>query len=358
MATKKNTAIAVPAPSENTQTSTVLFHHARRYTAGAILTLFALLLLLVYLSPFGYMGVTALKSNEQIISGSLLPASPQQFEYQGELYDVVNVPTENGIQQWALVEPGRTTSQFIDPANPSAGLIEWEGRWRGLERVSSLDLQWNNFAIAFERVKFPRMLFNTAAIAVIGVVGTLISCTLVAYGFARFPIPGKNVLFIILISTIILPRQVTLVPTYAFFAALGWTGTWLPLLIPHFFANAYNVFLLRQYFMTLPRELDEAAMIDGANPFQILLRVMIPQAYPVLVAVGLFHFVFAWNDYFEPLLYLINAPELQPISVGIQQFNDLYTREPALLQATCPACHPVPALAEGIHAWCGGHGSR
>jgi len=166
------------------------------------------------------------------------------------------------------------------------------------------------------------------------------------------------VLFIILISTIILPRQVTLVPTYAFFAALGWTGTWLPLLIPQFFTNAYNVFLLRQYFMTLPRELDEAAMIDGANPFQILLRVMIPQAYPVLVAVGLFHFVFAWNDYFEPLLYLINAPELQPISVGIQQFNDLYTREPALLQATCPACHPVPALAEGIHAWCGGHGSR
>lgn len=334
MGVRQNATLAVSPVPKTAQTSTVLFHHARRWTAAAVVTLFALLVLLVYLSPLGYMGVTALKSTEQVISGTVLPVSPQQFEYNGEFYDVYNVPTADGVRQWALVEAERTSSQFIDPAAPEAGLIAWEGRWRSLEAVSAVDLQWGNFAEAYERTNFPRMLFNTAAIAVIGVIGTLVSCVLVAYGFARFPIPGKGILFIILLSTIILPRQVTLVPTYAFFAALGWTGTWLPLLIPHFFANAYNVFLLRQYFMTLPRELDEAAMIDGAGPLQILFSVIIPQSLPVIIAVALFHFVWAWNDYFEPLLYLINSPDLQPISVGIQQFNDVYAREPAMLQAT------------------------
>ena len=102
----------------------------------------------------------------------------------------------------------------------------------------------------------------------------------VAYGFSRFRFPGRNGLFILMLATIILPFQVTLIPTYAFYLALGWIGTWLPLIVPHFFANAYNVFLLRQYFLTIPRDLDEAAMIDGAGPFRILRSVIIPQADP------------------------------------------------------------------------------
>ncbi len=335
MNTSQNlTSPLVVAPVDR-NTSTVLFHHARRYTGVAMITLFAIIILTLFLSPLGYMAVTSVKSSEQITSGtSLLPMSPTQYEYEGELYDLFEVPTENGIKQWALVNAQRTSSEFVDPQNPAAGLIPWEGRWRTLTPVTTLDLQWGNFPVAFERLNFPRLFFNTLVIAVLGVIGTLVSCILVAYGFARFPIPGKGILFVILISTIILPRQVTLVPTYAFFATLGWTGTWLPLIVPHFFANAYNVFLLRQYFLTLPKELDEAAMIDGAGPMRILLTVIIPQAYPVIVAVGLFHFVFAWNDYFEPLIYLLNAPHLQPISLGIQQFNDIYTKEPAMLQAT------------------------
>jgi len=171
-------------------------------------------------------------------------------------------------------------------------------------------------------------------IAIIGMTGTLLSSVSVAYAFARFPLPGKNILFIILIGTIILPGQVTLIPTYAFFASIGWTGTWLPLTVPHFFANAYNVFLLRQYFMTLPKELDEAAMIDGAGPFRILTSVILPLSWPVIISVALFHFVFAWNDYFGPLLYLLGKPELQPISVGVQIFNYQYGPRPELVQAT------------------------
>ncbi len=318
----------------NARVSNVLFSHSRKLLAGGTITLLVVLFLIAYLSPMGYMAVTSVKSQAQIARGTILPLSPDQFEYEGMAYDVYNVPTDDGVQQWALVQGLRNSSTFIDPAAPEAGLIEWEGRWRGLEPVLATDIQWGNFSTAYERVNLPRLMFNTLAIAVLGVIGTIISCVLVAYGFTRFPIPGKNVLFIVLLSTIILPRQVTLVPTYAFFAAIGWTGTWLPLIVPHFFANAYNVFLLRQYFMSLPPELDEAAMIDGAGPVRILLNIIIPQSWPVLVAVGLFHFVFAWNDYFEPLIYLLNAPQLQPISVGIQQFNAVYDRQPAMLQAT------------------------
>lgn len=178
-------------------------------------------------------------------------------------------------------------------------------------------------------------------------VGTLLSCISVAYAFARFPIPGKNILFIILIGTIILPSQVTLVPTYAFFSTIGWTkgaAGLLPLIVPHFFANAYNVFLLRQFFMTLSRELDEAAMIDGAGPFQILTRIIIPQAWPAIVTVGLFHFVWSWNDYFGPLIYLLGSPEWQPISVGVQIFNFRYGPRPELVQATSLMAMVLPLL--------------
>ena len=114
----------------------------------------------------------------------------------------------------------------------------------------------------------------------IGTIGTLLSCVLVAYGFARFRFPGRGFLFLVLLSTIFLPAAVTLIPTYTIFVQLGWVGTWLPLLVPAFFANAYDVFLLRQYFLTLPRELDDAAKIDGAGPFRILTSVIVPNRGP------------------------------------------------------------------------------
>ena len=120
----------------------------------------------------------------------------------------------------------------------------------------------------------------------------------------------------ILLATIILPFQVTLIPTYIIFTRLGWNGTWLPLIVPHLFANAYNVFLLRQYFMTIPRDLDEAALIDGAGPFRVFRSVIVPLSIPAIIAVSLFHFFFAWNDFFVPLLYLAGKPDLQPLSIG------------------------------------------
>lgn len=309
-----------------------------------MITLFTTLIVIGYLSPFAYMTVTSLKDKTQIVEGSILPQSPRTFVYEDEALPIYNVPVDGEMKQWALFKKGRESSQFIDPENPAAGPIEWQGRWRQLETAMEMDIRWGNFETAWTEIEFPRLLFNTLFIAVVGLIGTLLSSICVAYAFARFPIPAKNMLFLILVGTIVLPRQVTLVPTYAFFSQINWTGTWLPLIVPHFFANAYNVFLLRQFFRQLPRELDEAAMIDGAGPFRILISVIIPQSYPAIVAVALFHFVFAWNDYFEPLIYLLGKRDLLPISVGIQEFNFVYDQQPHLIQATAIMGLALPVI--------------
>lgn len=340
--------MATATYSKAVNTSPFYSMQLRRFAVVSLVTLLALTITVFYLMPFGNMTLLAIKSRDQIaagVDGSILPLEPQLFNYEGEDYPVYTVPFEDGtVRELALVRKGRQTSQFVDPANPASGLIEWAGNWRGLTAVSTIQPHFENFSEAWDIINFPRLFGNTLGIALIGMAGTLLSSICVAYAFARFPIPGKNILFLILIGTIILPRQVTLIPTYAFFATIGWTGSWLPLVVPHFFANAYNVFLLRQFFMTLPRELDEAAMIDGATPFEVLYRVIIPQSWPAIISVSLFHFIFAWNDFFGPLIYLLGKPELQPISVGVQTFNFQYGQRPELVQATSLMAMVLPLV--------------
>lgn len=323
-------------------------HRLQNIGAYASVTLFAIMLLTVWLLPLSYSALTSIKDKQQITDsarGSIFPMDKSKFNYEGKDYDLFMVPLPDGsTRELALIQPGRASSTFVDPANLDAEPIVWQGSWRTLTVVEVLAPRWDNFESAWNQVNFPLLMGNTLMIALWGVVGTLISCILVAYAFARFPLPGKRILFLILISTIILPTQVTLIPTYTFFARIGWVGTWLPLIVPHFFANAYNVFLIRQYFMTLPKELDEAAMIDGAGPFRILLSVIIPQSWPVIVAVSLFHIVFAWNDYFSPLIYLLGKPDLQPLSVGIQIFNFRYGTQPHLIQATALMGLVIPVI--------------
>jgi multiple sugar transport system permease protein len=319
----------------------------QKFGMAATVTLFASFILMAFLSPFAYMVVTSLKDRDQITAsatGPILPVEIVTFEYEGQELDILQVPLEDGTRQLAILRAGRRDSTFIDPANPDAGPIEWEGRWRELDPVYEYSFKTGNFPEAWDRLNFPRILFNTSVIAFAGVFGTLISSICVAYAFARFPLPGKRVLFIILISTIALPRQVMLVPTFAFFNQIGWTGTWLPLIVPHFFSNGFNVFLLRQYFAGLPRELDEAAMIDGAGPLRVLISVIIPQSWPAIVAVGLFHMVFAWNDFFEPLIYTLGNPRIQPLSVAIQNFNSRFGQQPQLIQTTALLGLALPVI--------------
>jgi multiple sugar transport system permease protein len=310
----------------------------RILTVGSI-TLFTILVASIYLMPMGYGIITSLKNEAQISdpAAPVMPMSVQQFEYEGEEYDVLQVPTENGLEEWALVKKGREQSSFVDINNPDAGLIEWEGRWRQLDPVRSVDPQWGNYPEAIDKINFWRLLGNTMGYAILSTIGAVGSAAIVSYGFARYDFPFKGAIFMIVIATIILPPQVTLVPTYAFFTRIGWTGNewkgWLPLIVPTFFGNAYNIFLLRQYFLTIPKEMDEAAMIDGAGPWRIFFSVILPQAVPALTAVILFHFFFAWNDFFGPLIYLAGNPEWFPISVGLTFFNGLFDQSPHLIQA-------------------------
>lgn len=322
----------------------------RRFATGATLTLFASICLSIFLLPLMNMVLTALQSEEQIVvsgKGPVLPVSPSVYQYEGVDYPLYLVPDDNGSdRELALIKRGRQVSEFIDPSNFDAGIISWEGNWRQLAPSYFVDPQWDNFKEAWDTIDFPLLFGNTIFIAIVGSVGTVLASTSVAYAFARFPLPGKNFLFIILIGTIVLPAQVTLIPTYAFFSRIGWIGDngWLPLIVPHFFSNAYNVFLLRQFFLTLPRELDEAAMIDGAGPFRILISVIIPQSIPAIVTVALFHFVFAWNDYFNPLIYTLGAPDKYVISIGVQVFNFRYDSRPELVQATSMMAMILPVV--------------
>ncbi len=299
-------------------------------------TALAIAVLSIWVMPLFYGTVTSLKTEEQIAdpTAPILPARAQTIEFEGEEYDVYNVPFEDGSERrLALYQKGRQSSTFIDPNDLSAEPIEWEGRWRQLEAARVISPTWSNYPEAFTTISFARLMWNTFFYAIVSMIGAVSSAAIVAYGFARFEFPFRNLLFIILISTIILPPQVTLVPTYAFWVWLGLVPSWWPLILPAFFANAYNVFFLRQYFLTIPREMEEAAKIDGAGPIRTFWSVILPQSIPALVAISLFHFFFAWNDFFGPLIYLAGAREKVPITVGLTFFEGIYGSQPHLIQA-------------------------
>ena len=288
-------------------------------------TLFTASLAMIFLLPLAYMILTSAKDSAQMtaLNAPVWPASPQTYAAaDGQVYQIYEVPTATGVQNLALEKPGRIQSTFIDPGTGQE--VGWQGNWRSLSPAWSLDVKLDNFAQVLDVLNFPALLRNTLVVAILGTIGAVTSAVVVAYGFARFRIPGRNGLFLLMIMTIILPFQVLLIPQYIGFKAIGWTGTWLPLIVPHFFANAYNVFLLRQYFLTLPRELDQAAQVDGASPLRILWSVIVPQAWPAIIAVALFHFFFTWNDFFAPLVYLSGHPELATMTVGLQAFSAVY----------------------------------
>ena len=316
----------------------------RKGISTTFVTALTVAILVIFLAPFLFMIFTSLKTQGQIaqIGAPIWPAKPPTYEYNGKAVEMFKVPmskcagadpNDTSTKDLAVVKKGRQSSTFVDPNNLAAGEFSCQVSWRALKRPWIFSPTWSNYAQVWDTIDYPRLMWNTTFYAIMTEIGVLISCTLVAFGFSRFRFPGRDFLFIILIATIFLPATVTLIPTYTFFQKIGWLGTWLPLIVPAFFANAYDVFLLRQYFMTLPRELDEAAMIDGASPLRVLWSVIIPQSYPALMAVTVFHIVFAWNDYFGPLIYLSTSREKWPISVALANFNGIYGQQPQLIQA-------------------------
>jgi multiple sugar transport system permease protein len=165
-------------------------------------------------------------------------------------------------------------------------------------------IAWEHWLRPFEVVDFARAFRNNATITAFHMVGTLLSCSVVAFGFARLRFVGRNVWFFVLLSTMMLPGQVTLIPTYVLFSKFGWINTFKPLIVPSFFGSAFFIFLLRQYYMTIPLELDDAAKIDGCNTFGIFWRIIVPLSVPALAMVAIMDFSHTWDWFMSPLIYL------------------------------------------------------
>jgi multiple sugar transport system permease protein len=179
----------------------------------------------------------------------------------------------------------------------------------------------SNYLDVFQRLPLLRYTWNTFLIAGLSTVGVVLSCIPVAYALSRMRWRGRNVSFLLVLSTIMLPFQVTVIPLYILFVRFGWVGTMKPLVVPLFFGDAFTIFLLRQFFLTIPEELSDAARVDGAGDFQIMTRVIVPLAKPAIAAVALFQFLYAWNDFFAPLLYLSENPSAWTLSLALSEFR-------------------------------------
>jgi multiple sugar transport system permease protein len=203
---------------------------------------------------------------------------------------------------------------------------------------------WDNFIKAWQMGDFAIYYRNTAFICLLNVVGVIASSSLAAYAFARLRYPGRNALFLIVLSTMMLPGQVTMIPLYVFFSKLGWVNTLKPLTIPYFFGDAFSIFLLRQFFLTISQEMDDAARIDGCSRIGVFLRILVPLTRPALAVVGIFTLTWAWNDFMGPLIYL-NSPRLFTITLGLRRFVGRTSTDIQFLMAMTAVSTIVPIVA-------------
>jgi multiple sugar transport system permease protein len=291
---------------------------------------------LFFLVPFLWMLITAFKSNSDVFHTPprWLPYDNVRVEVDGKQLPLYKVQTESGVKQLAAVEIIEGVGKFVDPAQPSQVMTFkiQQGSTTIAEPMMHISFRWQNFPDAMNRGSRPGIgasfwvyFKNSLIIAFFTIIGTLLSNAPVAYAFARLKFPGRDVLFVVVLATMMLPYQVTMIPLYLFFNNfLHWGDTFLPIIVPAFFANAYDVFLLRQFFRTIPEEMCDAARVDGASEWQIFTRLIIPLSVPVLATVTVFTFLWAWNDFTGPLLFL-TSPKNFTMALGLQDFQSQRT---------------------------------
>jgi len=283
------------------------------------------------MTPLVWMATSALKSKDAVNTSppQWIPKEQATVAVDGRDVPLYDIPVDGQMRQLALVQKEGPTGTFVDPDDPQA---QYQLPVTSGTRTKIVRFHWENFVKAMTVVPFGKYLRNSLLIVVLASIGTVVSCILVAYGFSRFRARGLNILFLVLLATIMLPVQVTLIPAFILFKKIGWYDTLLPLIVPAFFANAWDVFLLRQFFMSLPLELDDAARIDGCGPVGILRHIIIPQSWPAIVTVTIFSVFYAWNDFYAPLIYL-QSQDHWTVALGLQSFNALYTSQGNLLMA-------------------------
>jgi ABC-type glycerol-3-phosphate transport system permease component len=184
-------------------------------------------------------------------------------------------------------------------------------------------VRWENYSELFEVAPVASWIRNSLLVAGLGTAFYTLSSLLTAYGFARFPFPGSNVLFFVVLATMMMPGHITIIPRFIMFRELGWLDTLFPLIVPTMFGHPFYIFLLRQFFRSIPRDLDEAAELDGANSIQLLFHIQLPLIRPAIVTVALFSFIEIWSDFLEPFIYL-SSPEKLTLQVGLRWFDTQY----------------------------------
>jgi multiple sugar transport system permease protein len=306
--------------------------HQRRVILNTLRSLASHLLILgvgmFFLVPFYWMLVTSFKSDQDVFRTppTWLPYDNVRVTIDGNQLPLYDVKFNDGVHRLALVKIAEGLALFVDPTNPAQTYPDI--RMKFATPVLEIGLRFQNYVDAMNRstrtglgVTFWTYFRNSIIIALFSIIGTLISNTPVAYGFARIRFPGRDGLFILVLATMMLPFQVTMIPLYLFFNEwLHWGDSFLPLIVPAFFANAYDVFLLRQFFKTIPEELCDAGRVDGASEFDIFRRIVIPLSVPVLATVTVFTFLWAWNDFQGPLLYL-TSPKNFTMALGLSDFQ-------------------------------------
>ncbi|WP_059104245.1 carbohydrate ABC transporter permease [Shouchella shacheensis] len=217
--------------------------------------------------------------------------------------------------------------------------------WMGLSSLKSFEqifaippvwipdpFVWSNFTESLQAMPFGRAYFNSFYISAIVVGSQLLTCSMAAYAFAKISFPGSKVLFILFLATMMVPMQVTLIPLYLIIDWIGWLDSHLSIIVPNALFNAFGVFLLRQFIMGIPKEMEEAAIIDGANPIQIYARIILPLVMPALAAFGIFSFIQSWNNFIQPLVFL-SSTELFTVPLMLETFKGLYVTDWPLMMA-------------------------
>lgn len=281
------------------------------------------------------------------VPASILPIEARQVtfdtpELAGKKYNVYDLDLTGEVKKWAYIKKEGTKWVYADITDPSIRIHAKPATPD--ERSKAIVFNMNNYGDALTASPFPRFILNTLFILVLAVFGTVLSSTLVAYGFSRFYFRASGVLFLVLLATMMLPAQVSLIPSFVVFQKIGWYNTYLPFIVPAFFGSSvWNIFLLRQFFMGLPLELDDAAKIDGCGPLRTLFYVILPQCAPVLITITLMSGIWWWNEYFYSVIYLQDK-NLYTVAMGLATFDSLYYNNSAL-KAAAVTMMAIPPIA-------------
>jgi ABC-type glycerol-3-phosphate transport system permease component len=317
-------------------------HRTRRNWRSALLYALLALGAVPILTPFFWMVSTSLKTREGAAEypPRWLPVHERVTLNEG------GRPVE--VTELLTLDDGRVKIKRPDGRTdyvPGASLTRtrvMEPQWENYRKILRPDTEAKALKGADD--DFPRFLLNTLLIAGMTVLGQILTCSLVAWGFARMRFTGRNTLFIVMLATMMLPGQITMVPTFMIYKGLGWVDTFLPLILPAWLGGAFFTFLYRQFFLGIPLEMDEAARMDGATPLGTYWNVLLPMAKPVTVTVGVFTFLGAWNEFLGPLIYL-NSDHKRTLSLALAKFQSAYGSDvPMLMAAATLMLLPVLVL--------------